>query len=134
MAHDRLDALPGIACPTQVVAAADDAITPVYHSRTIAGAVPGARLIVLPDGGHYAVRTRPDFYRGAVLPFLTGMSGPFYLASALVLDALFLRHAWLLRRSHAEGLPMRAFRFSINYLALLFAALLADHYLPRLAG
>ncbi|HXV40337.1 MAG TPA: heme o synthase [Steroidobacteraceae bacterium] len=69
-----------------------------------------------------------------VLPFLTGMSGLFYLASALVLDALFLRHAWQLRRSHAEGLPMRAFRFSINYLALLFAALLADHYLPRLAG
>jgi heme O synthase-like polyprenyltransferase len=26
---------------------------------------------------------------------------------------------------------MRAFRFSINYLALLFAALLVDHYLPR---
>jgi heme O synthase-like polyprenyltransferase len=26
---------------------------------------------------------------------------------------------------------MRTFRFSINYLALLFAALLVDHYLPR---
>jgi protoheme IX farnesyltransferase len=64
-----------------------------------------------------------------VLPFLTGMAGLFYLASALVLDALFLRHAWMLRRSERPDLPMRAFRFSINYLALLFAALLVDHYL-----
>jgi protoheme IX farnesyltransferase len=69
-----------------------------------------------------------------VLPFLTGMAGPFYLAAALVLDALFLRHAWQLRRTGRADLPMRTFRFSINYLALLFAALLVDHYLPRMAG
>ena len=66
-----------------------------------------------------------------VLPFLTGMAGLFYLASAVVLDALFLRQAWALRQSERADLPMRAFRFSINYLALLFAALLVDHYLPR---
>jgi protoheme IX farnesyltransferase len=66
-----------------------------------------------------------------VLPFLTGMSGPFYLAAALVLDTLFLRRAWQLLKSDGAGLPMRTFRFSINYLALLFAAFLVDHYLPR---
>jgi protoheme IX farnesyltransferase len=66
-----------------------------------------------------------------VLPFLTGMAGLFYLAAALVLDALFLKKAWQLLRSERADLPMRAFRFSINYLALLFAALLVDHYLPR---
>jgi protoheme IX farnesyltransferase len=66
-----------------------------------------------------------------VLPFLTGMAGFFYLAAALVLDAFFLREAWLLLRSERADLPMRTFRFSINYLALLFAALLVDHYLPR---
>ena len=66
-----------------------------------------------------------------VLPFVTGMAGWFYLAAALVLDALFLRQAWVLRQSKRADLPMRAFRFSINYLALLFAALLVDHYLPR---
>ena len=67
-----------------------------------------------------------------VLPFLTGMAGIFYLAAALVLDGLFLRHAWMLRQSDRADLPMRVFRFSINYLALLFAALLVDHYLPRI--
>ena len=50
---------------------------------------------------------------------------------ALVLDALYLKRAWQLLRSERAELPMRAFRFSINYLALLFAALLVDHYLPR---
>ena len=66
-----------------------------------------------------------------MLPFLTGMAGFFYLAAALTLDALFLRKAWELRRLERADLPMRAFRFSINYLALLFAALLLDHYLPH---
>jgi protoheme IX farnesyltransferase len=69
-----------------------------------------------------------------VLPFLTGMAGYFYLAAALVLDGVFLRHAWRLRKSGRADLPMRTFRFSINYLALLFAALLIDHYLPPVAG
>ena len=66
-----------------------------------------------------------------MLPFLTGMAGVFYLAAALALDAIYLRQAWALRQSERADLPMRAFRFSINYLALLFAALLLDHYLPR---
>jgi protoheme IX farnesyltransferase len=66
-----------------------------------------------------------------VLPFLTGMSGYFYLLSALVLDAIFLQKAWQLRRSESAELPMRVFRYSINYLAILFAAFLVDHYLPR---
>ncbi len=66
-----------------------------------------------------------------VLPFLTGMAGLFYLATALVLDAIYLQKSWQLLKSERADLPMRAFRFSINYLALLFAALLVDHYLPR---
>jgi protoheme IX farnesyltransferase len=69
-----------------------------------------------------------------VLPFLTGMSGLFYLAAALALGAMFLRKAWVLRKSDRPDRPMRVFRFSINYLALLFAALLVDHYLPALGG
>ena len=48
-----------------------------------------------------------------------------------MLERRILRHAWVLRKYERADLPMRAFRFSINYLALLFAALLVDHYLPR---
>ena len=65
-----------------------------------------------------------------LLPYLTGMSGLIYLAAAIVLGAMFVRHAVALRRPDApSALPMKVFRYSINYLMLLFAALLADHYL-----
>ena len=66
-----------------------------------------------------------------VMPWLTGMAGHFYLAAALALDGVFLRYAWALRVSDRADLPMRTFRYSINYLALLFATLLIDHYLPH---
>jgi len=65
-----------------------------------------------------------------LLPFMTGMSGLIYLAAALVLDALFLYQALRLKISTRQDLPMRVFRFSVNYLMWLFAALLVDHYLP----
>jgi protoheme IX farnesyltransferase len=64
-----------------------------------------------------------------LLPWLTGMSGLIYLAAAVVLGVIFTRHAIALRRSDAPAhLPMTVFRYSINYLMLLFAALLLDHY------
>ena len=64
-----------------------------------------------------------------VLPCLTGMSGLPYAVAAVALNAVFLRHAWTLWRRPRADLPMRIFRWSITYLALLFAALLVDHYL-----
>ncbi len=57
------------------------------------------------------------------------MSGLIYLASAIVLNVVFLRLAAGLRRTERNDLPMRTFRYSIHYLALLFTALLVDHYL-----
>ena len=44
------------------------------------------------------------------------------MCSSDLLDALFLRIAWTLRSSERADLPMRTFRLSINYLALLFGA------------
>jgi protoheme IX farnesyltransferase len=65
-----------------------------------------------------------------VLPYVTGMSGLIYLAAAVVLNARFLVHAVRLKMTRRDDLPMRVFRFSINYLMWLFLALLVDHYLP----
>ena len=65
-----------------------------------------------------------------LLPFMTRMSGLIYLAAALILDAMFLYHALILKISARQDLPMRVFRFSVNYLMWMFAALLVDHYLP----
>jgi heme o synthase len=64
-----------------------------------------------------------------LLPYLTGMSGLIYLGAALVLGGLFLQRALALKLRADERLPMRTFSFSITYLALLFAALLIDHYI-----
>jgi protoheme IX farnesyltransferase len=56
------------------------------------------------------------------------MSGLIYLASAMLLGARFLYYAIRLKRDDGIELPMRVFRYSINYLMILFAALLVDHY------
>ncbi|MGH8196004.1 MAG: heme o synthase [Woeseiaceae bacterium] len=63
-----------------------------------------------------------------ILPYLSGMSGLIYLAAALSLGALFLYYAIRLKVDDDVMLPMRVFRFSIQYLMYLFAALLVDHY------
>ena len=63
-----------------------------------------------------------------LLPYLTGMSGLIYLAAALILGALFLFRALQLKVRQDARLPMQTFGYSITYLALLFAALLIDHY------
>jgi protoheme IX farnesyltransferase len=65
-----------------------------------------------------------------IMPYLIGMSGLIYLAAAIILGAYFLYYAIRMYRDHDdEELPMAMFRYSINYLGLLFAALLIDHYL-----
>jgi protoheme IX farnesyltransferase len=60
-----------------------------------------------------------------------GASGPFYGVSAVVLGAVFLREAHLLRsrvRAGGEVSPMRLFHWSITYLALLFLAVAVDQF------
>jgi protoheme IX farnesyltransferase len=68
-------------------------------------------------------------FAATLLPFVYGMSGLPYLLAALVLGALFIGHAWRLWRRYSDTLARRTFRFSIVHLSLLFAALLADHYI-----
>ncbi|MDB5953331.1 MAG: protoheme farnesyltransferase, partial [Massilia sp.] len=65
-----------------------------------------------------------------MLPFAVHMSGLIYLACAVVLNAVFLRHAWRVHRHYTDLVARKAFTWSIIYLSLLFAALLVDHYLP----
>jgi protoheme IX farnesyltransferase len=63
-----------------------------------------------------------------ILPYLSGMSGLIYLVTALALGGRFLAYAIQLRKDDGLELPMVVFRFSINYLMILFVALLIDHY------
>jgi protoheme IX farnesyltransferase len=65
----------------------------------------------------------------SVLPYLTGMSGVFYLGAALLLGAGFLYHSINLMVTKRPQAAMQTFRFSIFYLIALFIVLLIDHYL-----
>jgi len=64
-----------------------------------------------------------------LMPFVTRMSGAIYLATVLVLDAVFLWYAARIYVAYTDRLAQRTFRYSIFYLTALFAALLADHYI-----
>ena len=63
-----------------------------------------------------------------LLPFAVGMSGLIYLAAAVPLNAIFLRHSWRVHRNYSDAQARKTFTWSIVYLSLLFAALLVDHY------
>ena len=63
-----------------------------------------------------------------LLPFVYGMSGWIYLIAALLLDGMFLYYAVRIYVAYSDRLAQQTFRFSVVYLAVLFAALLLDHY------
>jgi len=63
-----------------------------------------------------------------LLPFVYGMSGWIYLITALALDAMFLYYALRIYLAYSDRLAQQTFRFSVVYLAVLFTALLLDHY------
>jgi protoheme IX farnesyltransferase len=69
----------------------------------------------------------------SVLPWVLGFAGTIYGATAVVSGTIFI--ALAVRLSRSRGSDRRAahrlFVFSISYLFLLFAALLADHQIGR---
>jgi len=74
------------------------------------------------------------FYTGILIvlssmPYFVQMSGLVYLTCAMLLGAGFLFFSWLLFIEPGPRTAMNTFRYSIVYLALLFVALLIDHYL-----
>ena len=66
----------------------------------------------------------------SLMPFAIRMSGWLYLAAALVLGGVFVVYAVRIHLAYSDSLARRTFRYSIVYLAALFAALLIDHHLP----
>ncbi len=68
-------------------------------------------------------------FAACLLPYLLGMNGWFYLVAAVLLSAGFTGYAWALWRDYSDELARKTFRFSLYHLALLFAAMLIDHYL-----
>ncbi len=64
-----------------------------------------------------------------LLPYATLLSGWIYLVSAVVLGVIFLYWSIEILRDKNPKAPMETFKYSINYLLLLFIAMLADHWI-----
>ncbi len=84
--------------------------------------------------GNYVTKVHIIIYTAilavvSVFPYLTGMSGPLYLFSALALGVGFLFWSSVLMFKQQPSTAMQTFRYSILYLGLLFVALMVDHYL-----
>ena len=63
----------------------------------------------------------------SLAPFFLGVVGPVYGAVATVLGLVFLALAWRLWREDGQTRAPRLFAFSIVYLFVLFATMLAEH-------
>ena len=68
-----------------------------------------------------------------LMPFISGMSGAVTDERGAARRGV-LAYAWKIHRDYSDELARKAFRYSIVYLSLLFAALLVDHYARPLLG
>ena len=59
-----------IRAPAAIVTGDHDEAIKRDHTDTMASVIPGAKLIVLKDVGHFAMLQDPDAYTKAVLDFL----------------------------------------------------------------
>ncbi len=69
LAYDGTDIAPRIARPSLVLAADDDYIVPIYHSKAVAAAIPEARFKRCRGGGHFFPKTRAKDYNKALADF-----------------------------------------------------------------
>ena len=68
--HSADDVLPEIAVPALVIAAARDGFTPAERSRAMAGAIPGAELLEIPNASHTAPIERPQLVDWTIQDFV----------------------------------------------------------------
>jgi pimeloyl-ACP methyl ester carboxylesterase len=70
--HDRLDGLATLSMPALVMVGEQDG-TFLGHSERMAAAIPGARLAVIPDGGHSPQFESPDAWWAELTAFLDSL-------------------------------------------------------------
>lgn len=66
--------LPEITAPTLLLWGDQDQITPPSAARTLAAALPDARLVLLPDCGHAPMIERPDAFVAATAAFVRALA------------------------------------------------------------
>ena len=69
-----------------------------------------------------------------ILPYLAYMRGLIYLVAALLLGGYFLYMVLQLMFTQRHNIAIKTFVYSINYLMMLFIAMVVDHYFPIYPG
>ena len=103
----------------------------LYRTEDYARA--GVPMLPVTHGAHYT-RLQVLLYTlilfaVSLLPYVVQMSGLAYLLAAVALGGVFIAFALRIYFTYSDAVAQRTFRYSIAYLALLFTALLVDHYL-----
>jgi aminoacrylate hydrolase len=75
MAHDREAELGKIEAPSLIVGTLDDATVPSYQSEDLHKGIPGSRLVIMPEGGHYSYRRHWQEWNRTVAAFLRDTEG-----------------------------------------------------------
>lgn len=68
---DSRPSLSAIAVPTLVLVGDQDGVTPPEHAREMADAIPGAKLVIVPDAGHVSTLEQPEAVNAALVDWLT---------------------------------------------------------------
>jgi len=75
LTHDRSAELSQNGHPSLIVGTRDDATVPVYQSEDLHQAIPGSRLVILDEGGHYSYRRHWQEWSGIMNAFLNDTEG-----------------------------------------------------------
>lgn len=76
MSINHLPQLNRITCPVTVIHGEKDALVPVASAHEVAGAIPGARLRVMPQAGHWPNRERPTEFNALLREFVNALNAP----------------------------------------------------------
>jgi len=69
---DYRPSLPAISVPTLVLVGDSDTFTPPNRAEEMVAAIPGARLVVVPQCGHASTIEQPDAVNRALIEWITG--------------------------------------------------------------
>lgn len=71
LAFDESERLRWITAPVTVIGAKNDAVCPPYYSEQLAAAIPGAKLSLYEDGGHFFYLVYADQFNAEIRDFIS---------------------------------------------------------------
>lgn len=74
VAGDFSDILPTISVPTLLIWGSDDSRSPLSAGEAMRDAIPGSRLVIIPNAGHVSAMEQPVTFNAAARQFIMGVA------------------------------------------------------------